>query len=40
MKSLGEHGEVRGYRTQALEILERLGTLLRPDKVRKELAFG
>ena len=26
------------YLTQALEIFERLGTLIEPDKVRKELA--
>ena len=26
------------YLTKALEIFERLGTLLEPDKVRKELA--
>ena len=33
-------GYAEGWRdlTQALEIFERLGTLLEPDKVRKELA--
>jgi len=30
--------EARRYLTDALEIFERLGTLLEPDKVRKELA--
>ena len=30
--------EARRYLTQALEIFERLGTLIEPEKVRKELA--
>ena len=34
----GECAEARRYLTDALEIFERLGTLLEPDKVRKELA--
>ena len=29
--------QAREYLTKALEILERLGTLIVPDKVRKEL---
>ena len=29
--------EARRYLTQALEIFERLGTLIEPDKVRQEL---
>jgi len=37
-KLRGEHAEARRYLTDALEIFERLGTLLEPDKVRKELA--
>jgi len=37
-KLRGEHAEARGYLTQALEIFERLGTLIEPDKVRKVLA--
>jgi tetratricopeptide (TPR) repeat protein len=37
-KLRGEHAEARRYLTQALEIFVRLGTLLEPDKVRKELA--
>ena len=36
-KLLGEHADARRYLTQALEIFERLGTLIEPDKVRKEL---
>jgi flagellin-specific chaperone FliS len=31
-------GQAREYLTKALEIFERLGTLLEPDKVREELA--
>ena len=38
LKLRGEYGEARRYLTDALEIFERLGTLLEPDKVRKELA--
>jgi hypothetical protein len=30
--------KAREYLTKALEIFERLGTLIEPDKVRKELA--
>ena len=37
-KLRGEYAEARRYLTQALEIFERLGTLIEPDKVRKELA--
>ena len=36
-KLRGEYGEARRYLTQALEIFQRLGTLIEPDKVRKEL---
>jgi hypothetical protein len=32
-----EYTEARRYLTQALEIFERLGTLIEPDKVRQEL---
>jgi len=35
-KLQGEDAEARRYLTDALEIFERLGTLLEPDKVRKE----
>ncbi|NIS62889.1 MAG: tetratricopeptide repeat protein [Proteobacteria bacterium] len=34
----GEIGQAREYLTKALEIFERLGTLIEPDKVREELA--
>jgi class 3 adenylate cyclase/tetratricopeptide (TPR) repeat protein len=34
----GKVEEARGYLTKALEIFERLGTLIEPDKVRRELA--
>ena len=34
----GEYAEARRYLTDALEIFERLGTLIEPDKVRRELA--
>jgi class 3 adenylate cyclase/tetratricopeptide (TPR) repeat protein len=37
-KLRGEFAEARRYFTDALEIFERLGTLIEPDKVRKELA--
>ncbi|MEJ2639297.1 MAG: hypothetical protein P8010_06955 [Desulfosarcinaceae bacterium] len=37
-KQKGYVGAARQYLSQALEIFERLGTLLEPDKVRKELA--
>ena len=35
---LGKIGEARTYLTRALEIFERLGTLIEPDKVRAGLA--
>jgi flagellin-specific chaperone FliS len=34
----GNTGQAREYLTKALEIFERLGTLIEPDKVREELA--
>jgi hypothetical protein len=34
----GRIAEARDYLTRALEIFERLGTLIEPDKVRAELA--
>ena len=37
-KLRGEYAEARRYLAEALEIFERLGTLIEPDKVRKELA--
>jgi len=37
-KKQGEIAQAREYLTKALEIFERLGTLIEPDKVRKELA--
>jgi predicted ATPase/class 3 adenylate cyclase len=37
-KQQGKVGQAREYLTKALEIFERLGTLIEPDKVRKELA--
>jgi len=37
-KKQGEIARAREYLTKALEILERLGTLIEPDKVREELA--
>jgi len=37
-KQQGNTEHARKYLTDALEIFERLGTLLEPDKVRKELA--
>jgi class 3 adenylate cyclase/tetratricopeptide (TPR) repeat protein len=37
-KQLGNVADARGYLTQALEIFERIGTLIEPDKVRQELA--
>ncbi len=36
-KKQGEIAQAREYLTKALEIFERLGTLIEPDKVRKEL---
>jgi tetratricopeptide (TPR) repeat protein len=36
-KQQGKVTEAREYLTKALEIFERLGTLLEPDKVRQEL---
>ncbi len=37
-KLRGEYAEARMYLSDALGIFERLGTLIDPDKVRKELA--
>jgi tetratricopeptide (TPR) repeat protein len=37
-KRQGQIGQAREYLTKALEIFERLGTLIEPDKVREELA--
>jgi tetratricopeptide (TPR) repeat protein len=37
-KEQGQAAQAREYLTKALEIFERLGTLIEPDKVRKELA--
>ena len=37
-KQRGDVEQAREYLTQALDIFERLGTLIEPDKVRKELA--
>jgi tetratricopeptide (TPR) repeat protein len=37
-KRQGDVGQARQYLTKALEIFERLGTLIEPDKVREELA--
>jgi len=37
-KLRGEHADARRHLTQALEILERLDTLIEPVKLRKELA--
>ncbi|NIS69372.1 MAG: guanylate cyclase, partial [Proteobacteria bacterium] len=37
-KQQGQIGQAREYLTKALEIFERLGTLIEPDKVREELA--
>ncbi len=37
-KQLGDIAKAREYLTKALEIFERLGTLIQPDKVREELA--
>ena len=37
-KQRGNVEQAREYLTQALEIFERLGTLIEPDKVRQELA--
>jgi len=36
-KKQGEIARAREYLTKALEIFERLGTLIEPDKVREEL---
>jgi tetratricopeptide (TPR) repeat protein len=36
-KQQGNKDEAREYLTKALEIFERLGTLIEPDKVREEL---
>ena len=37
-KKQGNTEQARDYLTKALEIFERLGTLIEPDKVREELA--
>jgi hypothetical protein len=37
-KQQGNIEKARKYLTDALEIFERLGTLMEPDKVRKELS--
>jgi tetratricopeptide (TPR) repeat protein len=37
-KQQGDLEKAREYLTKALEIFERLGTLIEPDKVRKQLA--
>ena len=37
-KQKGKIAKAREYLTKALEIFERLGTLIEPDKVREELA--
>jgi tetratricopeptide (TPR) repeat protein len=37
-KKQGEIARAREYLTKALEIFERLGTLIEPDKVREKLA--
>jgi len=37
-KKKGQIAQAREYLTKALEIFERLGTLIEPDKVREELA--
>ena len=37
-KRLGRVAEARQYMTQALEIFERLGMMIDPEKVRAELA--
>jgi hypothetical protein len=37
-KLKGQIAQAREYLTKALEIFEGLGTLIEPDKVRKELA--
>ena len=37
-KRQGRLAEARDYLARALEIFERLGTLIEPDKVRAELA--
>jgi len=37
-KQQGKIAQAREYLTKALEIFERLGTLIEPDKVREELA--
>jgi tetratricopeptide (TPR) repeat protein len=37
-KKQGEIGRAREYLTKALEIFERLGILIQPDKIKEELA--
>jgi tetratricopeptide (TPR) repeat protein len=36
-KKQGQVAQAREYLTKALEIFERLGTLIEPDKVKEEL---
>jgi hypothetical protein len=36
-KQKGQIAKAREYLTKALEIFERLGTLIEPDKIREEL---
>jgi hypothetical protein len=37
-KQQGQFVQAREYLTKAMESFERLGTLIEPDKVKKELA--
>jgi hypothetical protein len=37
-KEQGDHAQAQEYLTKALGIFERLSTLIKPDKVREELA--
>ena len=37
-KLRGDYAEARRHLTDTLEIFERLGTMIEPDRVRKELA--
>jgi tetratricopeptide (TPR) repeat protein len=34
----GQFAQAQEYLTKALEVFERLGTLIEPDKIREELA--
>jgi acyl-CoA hydrolase len=38
IKQQGQIGQAREYLTKALEMFERLGSLIEPDKVKEELA--